>query len=96
MLLRVFHVDALACPRCSLPGRPVPMLVLAFLTDPDVVGKILRHLGLPAAAPALARSRSSGRAMGFALAEDEAASTLDLGDEAEESAVAQPPIRPPP
>ena len=27
------------------------MVVLAFLSDPDVVGKILRHLGLPTTAP---------------------------------------------
>ena len=35
------------------------MIVLAFLTDPAVVEKILRHLGLPDAAPALAPARSS-------------------------------------
>ena len=29
------------------------MTVLAFLSDPEVVGKILNHLGLPACAPAL-------------------------------------------
>jgi len=38
-------------------ARSVPMVVLAFLTDPDVVGRILRHLGLPACAPALAPAR---------------------------------------
>ena len=30
------------------------MVVIALLTDPAVVGKILRHLGLPHVAPALA------------------------------------------
>jgi hypothetical protein len=54
LLRRVLHVDALACPRCSRPEQSVPMVVLAFLTDPEVVGKILRHLGLPASAPVLA------------------------------------------
>jgi hypothetical protein len=44
LLRRVLHVDALACPRCSTRGRAVPMTVLAFLSDPDVVEKILRHL----------------------------------------------------
>jgi hypothetical protein len=34
------------------------MIVLAFLTDPAVVEKILRHLGLPLSAPALAPARS--------------------------------------
>jgi len=46
---RSLFVDALACPRCSLP-----MVVLAFLSDPPVTAKILRHLDLPAAAPTLA------------------------------------------
>ena len=48
------HVDALSCPRCSRPGHSVATVVLAFLTDPDVVGRILPHLGLPTCAPALA------------------------------------------
>lgn len=71
------------------------MVVSAFLTDPEVVVKILRHLGLPTTAPVLAPSRSSGRMMGFALGEDEVASASDLGDEAEESTVPLPPIRRP-
>jgi len=33
------------------------MVVLAFLTDPRVVGQILSHLGLPTAPPPLARAR---------------------------------------
>ena len=49
LLLRVFFTDVLSCPRCS-----IPMIVLAFLSDPPVVAKILRHLGLPATAPPLA------------------------------------------
>ena len=61
------------------------MVVLAFLTDPEVVVKILRHLGLPTTAPALAPSRSSGRIMGFALGEDEDASARGPRDAAEES-----------
>jgi len=43
LLRRVLDVDVLACPRCN-----TPMLVLAFLTDPAVVRRILEHLGLPA------------------------------------------------
>ena len=46
LLMRVFHLDALACPRCA-----TPMIVLAFLSEPDVVRKILLHLGLPADLP---------------------------------------------
>ncbi len=36
------------------------MVVLVFLTDPDVVGKTLRHLGLPSCAPALSPARRPG------------------------------------
>jgi hypothetical protein len=96
LLLRVFHLDSLACPRCSRPGRPLPMVVLAFLTDPEVVVKILQHLGMPTAAPALTRSSSSGRGLGFALVERGAACSGGLGDEAEGSITLTPPIRPPP
>jgi len=42
LLRRVLDVDALACPKCG-----TPMLVLAFITDPAVVQRILRHLGIP-------------------------------------------------
>ena len=52
LLLRVFHLDALACPRCA-----TPMVVLAFLSDPNVVRKILLHLGLPADVPPTAPPR---------------------------------------
>ena len=43
------------------------MVVLAFLSDPDVVGRILHHLGLPTTAPALAPAKSSGGVLGFDL-----------------------------
>ncbi len=39
LMKRVLDVDALSCPKCH-----VPMIVLAFLTDPDVIYKILKHL----------------------------------------------------
>ena len=73
LLCRVLSVDALACPRCSTRERRVPMTVLAFLTDPDVVGRILRHLGLPTTAPALASAgRSPQPELGFVLAGEDA------------------------
>jgi hypothetical protein len=50
--VRVFYLDALLCPKCG--GR---RKVLAFLTDPDVVRKILSYLGLETAPPALAPAR---------------------------------------
>jgi hypothetical protein len=43
LLRRALDVDALACFRCA-----APMTVLAFLTDPAVVRRILTHLSLPA------------------------------------------------
>ena len=54
MLMRVLHVDALKCPRCARP-----MEVLAFLSDPQVVRRILKHLRLPAEGPAVWPARSS-------------------------------------
>jgi len=52
LLRRVFDVDALACARCS-----TPMVVLAFITDPNVLRKILGHLGLPTTPPILAPAK---------------------------------------
>jgi hypothetical protein len=52
LLRRTFSVDALRCEKCSSQ-----MVVLAFLTDPAVVEKILTHLGLPAVPPALSPAR---------------------------------------
>jgi len=56
LLARVFYLDALLCPKCG--GR---RKVLAFLTDPEVVRKILLHLGLETAPPALAPVRMGER-----------------------------------
>ena len=39
---RVFGIDVLRCPECSGQCR-----VIACIDDPDVIRKILRHLGLP-------------------------------------------------
>ena len=52
LLMRVFHLDALACPRCA-----TPVVVLAFLSEPDVVRKILLHLGLHADVPPTSPAR---------------------------------------
>jgi hypothetical protein len=46
LLRRVFFLDALSCPRCD-----TTMVVLALLSDPTVVRKILLHLELPANLP---------------------------------------------
>jgi len=53
LLARVFEQDVLRCPRCGGRRR-----VIAFLTDPDVVHRILRHLGLPTTPPEVAPARA--------------------------------------
>jgi hypothetical protein len=72
------------------------MVVPAFLSDPDVVGKILRHLGLPTTAPALAPARSSGGAPGFDLPPEDAGSDAGDDDGWGDSGASEPPVRPPP
>jgi hypothetical protein len=67
LLARVLDVRALTCPRCG-----AAMVVLAFITDPPVVKRILEHLGLPTSLPRLSPARSP-------LAEQR---ELDLIDEA--------------
>ena len=45
MIRKVYEVDPIICPRCG--GR---MKVVAFLTEPAVVDRIIRHLELTFAA----------------------------------------------
>jgi len=52
LLRRVFAIDVLRCDRCG--GR---RQVIAFITDPEVVVKILDHLGLPSRPPPVAQAR---------------------------------------
>jgi len=44
MVRKVYEVDPMICPRCG--GR---MRVVAFLTEPAVVDRIIRHLELTSA-----------------------------------------------
>jgi hypothetical protein len=46
LLRRVYRLDVLKCPRCE--GR---LEVIAAISDPDVVRRILDHLGLPSTPP---------------------------------------------
>jgi hypothetical protein len=73
--MRVFFIDALTCPRCA-----EAMVVLALISDPPVVRKILRHLGLPDEVPPLTP----------------AAPTSMDGPLFEDAAASGPPARPPP
>jgi len=72
------------------------MVVLAFLSDPEVVGKILKHLGLPTLPPALAAARPSGRVLGFALAENGGLSPSEEEEGRGDRGAAGVQVRPPP
>jgi hypothetical protein len=52
LLKRVFLTDALTCPKCQ--GR---MKILAAVTKPDAIRKILDHLEIPSEAPRRTRAR---------------------------------------
>jgi hypothetical protein len=52
LLKRVFMTDALTCPKCQ--GR---MKILAAITKPEAIRKILDHLGIPSEAPRRAPAR---------------------------------------
>ncbi len=41
MIQKIYEFDPLVCPKCSGAMR-----VIAFIEDPDVIKKILKHLGL--------------------------------------------------
>jgi len=53
LLKRTFDVDALQCPKCY--GR---MKLIAMIEQPDVIEKILDHLGLPTEKPCALPARS--------------------------------------
>jgi hypothetical protein len=95
LLRRVLSVDALSCPRCSRRMEPVPMTVLAFITDSDVVRRILSHLHLPTSPPPLAKARIAGSPLAFPL-EDGEMPALERVDAAMEAAGAEECGRPPP
>jgi hypothetical protein len=90
LLRRVLDVDALTCPACA-----TPMLVLAFLTDPRIVARILTHLGLPTAPPPLAPARDPFDDVPLDLGPEEPAETFPDPDRADtpttESAGRAPP-----
>jgi len=41
LIQKIYETDPLCCPKCS--GQ---MRILSFIEDPDVIKKILKHLGL--------------------------------------------------
>lgn len=54
LLMRSLGVDALECPRCQSQ-----MVLLALITAPRVVAKILDHLRIPSTPPPLAPARQA-------------------------------------
>ena len=53
LMARTFGVDVLACPRCG--GR---LRLIALIEEVDVIGRLLRHLGLPTEVPASRPARA--------------------------------------
>jgi len=41
LIMKIYEVDPLLCPKCSSEMR-----IIAFIEDPDVIKKILKHLDL--------------------------------------------------
>ena len=66
LLQRTFEVDVLACARCG--GR---LRVLAVITEPGPVRRILEHLGMPPDPTPLARARDPTDDAGDATWRDE-------------------------
>jgi len=65
LLRRVFSIE-LVCPRCA-----GPLSVIAYLTAAPVLHKILEHLGLPTAPPALGPARDWTEQLDLFDADDE-------------------------
>ena len=63
-----FETDPLCCPKCS--GK---IKILNFIEDPEVIKKILKHLGLwdikASLSPSRRLIRARGRPVGFRLVE---------------------------
>ena len=70
LLRRVFLVDAIECPRCH--GR---MRIIAAVTEPGAIDRVLRHLGESLAPPPIASARAPPRGD-----EEQSLRQLDLPD----------------
>ncbi|MFH1529958.1 MAG: transposase [Pseudomonadota bacterium] len=86
LLRRVLDVDVLTCPECA-----TSMTVIAFLTDPPVLRRILDHLGLPSSSPPLAPARSPLDEAGLFVDEDTVAEEGDWPDPEEGNETARAP-----
>ena len=53
LLTRIYECLPLQCPRCGQPMR-----IIAFVLDPPVIERILRHVGEPTEPPTILPARS--------------------------------------
>ena len=53
LLARIYEVFPLLCPRCGHDMR-----IIAFVTDPASIDRILSHIGEPTTVPAIAPARA--------------------------------------
>ena len=63
LLRRIYEVDPLACPRCAAPMR-----IVAVITDPAVITRILVHRARSLERARQSRSPPPGQCRSFALA----------------------------
>jgi hypothetical protein len=63
LLRRIYEVDPLACPRCAAPMR-----IVAVITDPAVITRILAHRARSVERARQSRSPPPGRCRSSALA----------------------------
>ena len=53
LITRIYEALPLLCPRCG-----EPMKIISFITEPEPIGKILRHIGEPTEPPPLSPARA--------------------------------------
>lgn len=95
LLMRTLGIDALKCTTQGCAGR---MTVLAFLTDPRILVRVLEHIGLPSSPPPLAPPRlPSDPELDFDLYRDSNVYSCDAAEhEQPMDWDARPPPHPPP
>jgi hypothetical protein len=57
LLVRIYECLPLLCPRCGEPMR-----IVAFIQEPEVIERILRHIGEPPQAPQVLPARARPQA----------------------------------
>jgi len=57
LLARIYECFPLACPKCFSPMR-----IIAFIEEPTVIEKVLKHIGEPTQAPEILPARAPPQA----------------------------------